>query len=162
MGLIGGFFKWCASRLDSGALADAVEDETITDAAEEVLDGEQLANLGARSLADEPSSERREVLEGLAEELGLDPDDVFYRPVETIEELDDDPETVFLHVLEPDADVGVYVDRFDELFRQHYGHDTRGLHIPLTDLRELREADPAYIQQQAAPWLVDRIENAER
>lgn len=161
MGILGGFYQWCAARLDSGALADAVDDETIIDAAEDVCDGEQLANRGARSMTDRSASERRQVLEGVAESLELDTDDVFYRPVETIEELEDDPDTVYLHLLEPGADVGAYVDRFDELFRKHYGHDTRGLHIPLTELRELREADPAYIQQQAAPWLVDRLEKAD-
>lgn len=139
MGILDGLYKWCASRLTSEKLAEVATEKIRED--------------------NPKTSERRDALEELAIALELEPDDVFYRPVETIEELDDDPEKVYLHVLEKGTDVGVYADRFDELFRQHYGHDTRGLHVPMTDLRELREADPAYIQQQAAPWLTERVKS---
>lgn len=91
-------------------------------------------------------------INGFAEALGRDPESLG-GPLQSVERLDDDPSTVYLHLLEPGTDQGAYADRLDRIYTEEFGHSPRALHVPLISLAELREVDPAYFQQQAAPWL---------
>lgn len=83
-------------------------------------------------------------------------------PLQAVEQIDDDPRTVYLHLLEPSADEGAYADRLDKMYREQYGRSPRGLHVPLTELEELQEVDPSYFTQQAAPWLQEAEQGDEQ
>lgn len=74
-------------------------------------------------------------------------------PLKEIHELEDDPTSVYLHLLEAGADQGAYADRLDAIYREEFGRSPRAMHVPMNEVRELREVDPAYFTQQAAPWL---------
>lgn len=83
-------------------------------------------------------------------------------PLQAVEAIDDDPRTVYLHLLDPSADEGAYADRLDKMYREQYGRSPRGMHVPLTELEELQEVDPSYFTQQAAPWLQEAEQGDER
>jgi len=126
----------------------------------ERLDDEELAELASARLAPADLIGDAELVDEV-EQRGLD-DRFDTGPLQAVETIDDDPRTVYLHLLEPGADEGAYADRLDKMYREQYGRSPRGMHVPLTELEELQEVDPTYFTQQAAPWLQDAEQRGER
>jgi hypothetical protein len=126
----------------------------------ERLDDDELGELASARL-DPADMFSDGVLVDEVERRGLD-DRFDTGPLQAVEQIDDDPRTVYLHLLAPSADEGAYADRLDKMYREQYGHSPRGLHVPLTELDELQEVDPTYFTQQAAPWLQEAEQRDER
>lgn len=119
-----------------GAFVDALEDAELF----ELIDDDQLDRIDEQLLVD--AVDRR----GLGDRFDTG-------PLQAVERVDDNPRSVYLHLLEPGADEGAYADRLDKIFREQFSRSPRGLHVPVTELDDLQEVDPAYFTQQAAPWL---------
>lgn len=154
MGLLKRAARWFAHRVGVDFVAEAETNDLLTEIESReirsawragLLDDDELAEAAGARLDDDDIVEIAEL---------RDLDDRFDTgPLDAVETIDDDPRTVYLHVLHPSADEGAYADRLDRVYREQYGRTPRGLHVPLTDLEELHEVDPSYFAQQAAPWL---------
>lgn len=109
-----------------------------------------------------PTDELDTLLEQLVDEAGGEPHEHLWRPVDTIETLDDDPNTAYLWILRDGVDPHAFGDQLHEVFNRQLGHDPRGMHLPIASIDELRRADPDFVQRQVAPWLEERDQDPDQ
>lgn len=165
-----------ADREDAGELAEAAasaaDEETLLDVVGDHVDDRSLVestdldSVVLTSIAADRlgrgTGETDTALERFAEQLGRDPDDVFWKPIETIEELPDRPQHTYIWILKDGVDAAGFADQIDSMYREHFGRDPRGLHVPLEDVEEIRLADPAELRTYVAPHLSRAEEHEKR
>lgn len=145
-------------------LVDDVDRDVLLDALEldrdELVDaGEDTFELiaGAARPVDDSVDATDNALEYFAEQLGRDPDDVFWRPVEAIQRIPDRRDETYIWILRDDVDRFAFADTIDAIFRENFGRDPRGLHIPLNEVEEIRLAPPDELRTYVAPQ-IERVE----
>lgn len=115
---------------------------------------------GASAHTGDGVDETDAALETFAEQLGRDPDDVFWKPVDRIKQLPDRPQHTYIWLLEDGVDPAGFADQIDSMYREEFGRPPRGLHVPVTDVSEIKLADPGEIRTYVKPHL-ERAEKVE-